>query len=119
MPAWRVNLSLMGLAAALAGIGMIVWSFRKHETFRRMPIRGGGMLLIALGVLLQGDGAPWFYGLLALTILILLFVRPAIESMRDIRRWMQRAAEQRRANKAANQNSAGSNPGTQAGPATV
>ncbi len=119
MPVWRVDLSLMGLAAALAGIGMIVWSFRKHETFRRMQIRCGGMLLIALGVLLQGDGAPWFYGLLALTILILLFVRPAIESMRDIRRWMQRAAAQRRANKAAKQNISGPAAGGQTGPATV
>ena len=119
MPLWRVNLSWMGLAAALAGIAMIVWSFRRHETWRRILIRFGGMLLIALGVLLQSDGAPWFYGLLALTILIVLFVRPAIESMRDIRRWIQRAAEQRKANREAKQNSSGPEAGTQAGPAMV
>ena len=118
MPFWRVDLSWMGLAVVLAGIALIVWSFRRHETWRRILIRCGGMLLIALGVLFQGDGAPWFYGLLALTILILLFVRPAIDSMRDIRHWMQRVAQQRRANKEAKQ--AGSDPATggDSGPAS-
>ena len=116
MPLWRVDVSWLGLAAALSGIALIVWSFRKHETWRKMHIRCGGMLLIALGVLLQGDGAPWFFGLLALTILLLLFVRPAIEGLRDIGRWMRRVAGQRKSKNQAKQTSAGSEAGMHAVP---
>ena len=77
------------------------------------------MLLIALGVLFQGDGAPWFYGLLTLTILLLLFVRPAIDTFRDTGRWMRGVAEQRKAKKQAKQNSAGAEVSPQSGPATA
>jgi hypothetical protein len=111
---WRIDLSWIGLAGVLAGIALLVWSFRKQMTGRRMLIRCGGMLLIALGVLLQGDGAPWFYGLLALAILTLLFVRPAIEWLRDVGRWKSRVAEQRMANKEAKQE----NESPEAGPIT-
>ena len=112
IPLWRVNVSWLGLAAALGGIALIVLSFRKHATWRSMLIRCGGMVLIALGVLLQGDGAPWFYGLLALTILLLLFVRSAIEELRNIGRWMVHVAGQRRAQRAAKQENSGVKPGT-------
>ncbi len=115
MPLWRVDFSWTGLISVLAGISMIVWSFRKHETWRRIQIRCGSMILIALGVLLQGAGAPWFYGLLALAILILLFVQPAIKSIRNIRRWVHRVAEQRKANQGAKQNSPGPESGTESG----
>jgi hypothetical protein len=118
LPDWRVNLSWLGLAAVLAGIALIVWSFRGHETSRRMHFRWGGMLLIALGVLLQGDGAPWFYGLLALTILVLLFVRPAIDCLLDIRRWVLRMFEQRRASRAAKRNSSSPDAGATSNPAS-
>jgi len=115
MPLWRVDLSWLGLAAALGGIALIAWRivvdlakdtqqervFGKIHYSNSRLICCGGMLLIALGVLLQGDGAPWFFGLLALTILLLLFVRPAIEGLRDIGRWMRRVTEQRRVRKGA------------------
>jgi hypothetical protein len=99
MPLWQVDMSWIGLAAVLGGSALIVWSFRKHETLQRMLNRCGGMLLITLGVLMQGDGAPWFYVLLALTIFLLLFIRPAVSGLRDIGRWMSRIAKQRRANR--------------------
>ncbi len=119
MPHWRINLSWLGLAAVLGGIALIGWSFRKHETLRRIFIQCGGMLLIALGVLLQGDGAPWFYGLLALTILLLSFVRPAIEVLRDIGHWLRRVAEQRRARRETKQKSSGPQPGPASGVITT
>ena len=84
-----------------------------------MLLRCGGMLLIALGVLLQGDGAPWFYGLLALTILLLLFVRPAIEGLLDIGHWMRLVAEQRRARREAKQKSSGPQSGPASGAITT
>ncbi len=98
-PLWRVNLSWIGLTAVLAGIGAVAWSFTKIETKFQMASRCGGMLLIALGVLLQGDGAPWFYGLLALAILILLFVQPAWAWAKDVRQWLRGFVERRKVKK--------------------
>jgi len=118
IPLWRINLSWTGLAAVLVGVALIVWSFRKHETWRKLLIRCGGILLIALGVLFQGDGAPWFYGLLALTILTVLFAHSAIESFREISRWMRQTDERRKSKNQSKQDSAGSAAGAQAGPAT-
>ncbi len=107
VPLWRVNLSWKGLAAVLTGIALTAWSFRRHEAFRRMVIRCGGTLLIALGVLFQGDGAPWFFGLLGVAILLLLFVPPVFAALRDVGRWMPGLTEQRDANQEAGQKSSG------------
>jgi hypothetical protein len=115
MPLWRVNLSWIGLTALLGGIATIVWSLFKNETWLKMLIRCGGMLLIGLGVLFQGDGAPWFYALLALAILILLFIPPAIDSIRGIRNWLHSVADRRKAKKEA----AGTTPGAESGAVTA
>ena len=97
VPRWRVDFSGIGLAAMLVGIGTIAWSFAQSETpTRGVLIRGGGSFLIALGILLQGGGAPWFYALLALAILILLFARPAWNCLRRIPNWLSRIAGQRK-----------------------
>jgi hypothetical protein len=118
IPLWRINLSWTGLTAALVGLALIVLSFRNRELWRRLLIHGTGILLIALGVLFQGDGSPWFYGLLALTILIVPFGRLAIESFHDIGGWMRRVVEQRKAKHSSKQAGAGSEAGAQAGPTT-
>lgn len=73
--------------------------------------RWGGMILIALGILLQGGGAPWFYGLLALSILVLLFVRPALDLVRWIREWLHDMRAKRTANKKASEVSPGADSG--------
>ena len=103
IPTWRANLSWQGLIILLAGVALTAWSFRSRESSRRMLIRCVGTLLIALGVLLQGDGAPWFFGLLGLAILLLV-VRPAWTALRDTGRWMSRVARDRRAKKEASKN---------------
>ena len=116
---WRVNVSWLGLAAALSGIVLLAWSYRNHETRQRMLIRCGSMLLIALGVLFQGDGAPWFFGLLSIAILLLVFVQSAISAMRDIGRWISRLAEHRRSRKEATQETSGTQPGPTSGAITT
>lgn len=88
MPLWQVNLSWVGLAGALVGLAVLVLSLRKLAASKKTILRCVGMLLIAAGVLLQGDGAPWFYGLLAVTIFLLLFAGPVIKGLRDIGRWV-------------------------------
>lgn len=116
MSLWRVNLSWFGVTALLGGIAMVVWSLLKKEKPLQMLIRFGGMMLIALGVLLQGDGAPWFFALLALTILILLFARPAWDWLRSVGHWLRSVAERR---KTRNASAKDSSPGPEAGAVTA
>ena len=115
VPLWQAYLSWGGLGAFLGGVAAIIWSFALTKTWFKAFIRCGGMLSIALGVLFQGDGAPWFYALLALAILILLFVPSAWDWMRSIRHWFRARAARRREKREAAQNS----PGTAAGPAAT
>ncbi|MEM9657414.1 MAG: hypothetical protein AAF961_03550, partial [Planctomycetota bacterium] len=107
---WRANLSWIGLASCLLGVAATVWSCVKrapaHEatgestgatTFERYrtPLCGGGVFLVALGVLLQRDSAAWFFALLGLALLVLLFVPPASQSLRNLARWAHAVAERR------------------------
>jgi hypothetical protein len=96
VPLWRVNLSGAGLSALIAGTVLALVSFRKKLTKGGMLFRFGGIILIATGILLQGDSAWWFFGLLGLAILTLLLVRPAVDCFRDIRRWMRESAQKRK-----------------------
>ncbi|EMI21392.1 putative membrane protein [Rhodopirellula maiorica SM1] len=92
-PLWRVDLSWIGLVALLGGVAAIAWSFIHDDASVRMISRWIGMFLIALGILMQGGGAPWFYVLLAVGILVLVFVRPALDSTRGLGRWLRNIAE--------------------------
>jgi hypothetical protein len=103
IPTWRANLSWQGLIVLLVGVALTAWSLRSCESSRRMLVGSVGTLLIGLGVLIQGDGAPWFFGLLGLAILLLL-VRPALTALRDTGRWMGRVVRDRRAKKEASKN---------------
>jgi hypothetical protein len=95
VPLWRVNLSWTGLCALIAGIVVTTVSFRKVLVKGGSLLRFGGIILIAAGILLQGDSASWFFGLLGLAILTLLLVQPATDCFRDIRRWMRESAQKR------------------------
>ena len=109
MPMWRVDISWLGVFACLAGIAAIVWSWTTHAATRfPMLNRWVGILFISLGVLLQGGGAPWFFGLLGLTILAVLFARPAIESARQCGTFLREWNERRKSKPAKSET--GSNP---------
>jgi len=115
MPLWLVKLSWIGLTVLAAGIVGVICSFTKIGVRLGMLIRCGGMLLIALGILFQPDGAPWFYALLAVAILILLFIPQMLDWIRGIRNWFRSIAERRRAKREAAENS----PGAEAGAVTT
>ena len=117
-PLWQVDLSWLGLVSVLCGLAAIVWSLIERDKWRSMLSRGGAMLLIALGVLVQGAAAPWFYCLLAITIFLLLFIRPAITGLRDIGRWMISWNAKRREAKAAKQSAAAAQADSSTGPAS-
>ena len=111
MPLWQVNLSWIGLAAALTGIALLALSFRKFGASQKMMLRCVGMLAIAMGVLLQGDSATWFYGLLGVTMLP-LFVRPAYDGFRDFGRWAGGTLGRWKANRKAKHESVSPEAGT-------
>ena len=112
VPLWQVYISSTGLIVLLVGIVGIVLSFTKMATRPRMLIRCGSMLLIALGVLLQPDGAPWFYALLSISILILMFVPQALDGIRGIRSWIHFIVDRRRANRDTPDDSSGGDSGS-------
>lgn len=74
IPLWRADLSWTGLTILVAGILAIGWTYLRRDAWSPSTMRSGGALLIALGVLMQGDGSPWFFGLLAVSILLLVLV---------------------------------------------
>jgi hypothetical protein len=76
-PLWRVNLSWYGLTTIVIGLTVMVWSFFKEEL--RTLTLSAGIFLLALGILWQGDGASWFYGLLTMAIFIFLFMDQAVK----------------------------------------
>ncbi|WP_182867425.1 hypothetical protein [Stieleria mannarensis] len=117
-PLWRVNVSSSGVTALLCGLVAIGWSFRRTNTQEQQLLRGGGILLLALGVLLQGDGAGWFFGLLALAILVFLFVPPARQWIRHTTNSVRELAEQQKAKRAAKREAKESASGEELGGAT-
>lgn len=96
IPLWRVNLSWVGLSLLLGGIVALITSFHPSVLNWRMPVRYAGVLLIVAGVLLHGDSAAWFFALIGVAILLLLFVRPASKTLRDLVAWV-RSVNQTRA----------------------
>ena len=103
-PLWRVDLSWLGLALIVLGIGLLIWLKTKYandyQTYR-LPIVAASMVVIALGVLTQGGGAPWFFAMLAIAIFVLLFLHPAWIGYKNWHdNWKQKQT-QRRERKAA------------------
>lgn len=101
VPLWRANLSWLGMVAVAGGIGWVLWSFLPRAT-DKMLVRTGGALLVALGVLLQRAGAPWFFILLALAIFALLFLPRFREWIGGVSRgWKERRAARKEKKKRA------------------
>ena len=100
MPLWQVNLSWFGLLLLLGGVISIVRSFFNQQDSPVLLFRSGGVLLVAVGILLQRDRAEWFFALLAATIFLLLFMPQAVSWLREAARWIRGIAEKRKVRKA-------------------
>lgn len=87
IPRWRANISWLGMVTIVLGILCVMWSYVKPNMRKR--IRCVGVVLIALGVLWQGDAAGWFFALVALAILLFLFISPALEWVRGLSSGLQ------------------------------
>lgn len=118
MPLWQADLSWLGLVSLFAGIALNVWSFLQRDPSLKSLIRGASALLISLGILSQSASGHWFFGLLALTILLALFVRPAFNGFRDLGRWIGRLLTRWKAHRKTKPEQASSATGAASGAAT-
>lgn len=84
-PLWLVNLSWEGLLMIVLGILGFAWSMLHQESGRRLLMRMLSILLIAVGILIQRDGSPWFFAFLAFAIFLFLFLQTGRDFMRQIR----------------------------------
>lgn len=87
IPVWRINLSWIGLIVLSGGLVALLASFHGSTRDWRVPLRFLSVLLLFAGVLLQGDSAPWFYGLIGVAILAMLFLNLAAKVLRDLGPW--------------------------------
>lgn len=108
IPTWRAFISLPGIAIAVAGglLALIAWRTRNSSSGWLLLWIALG--LIAAGVLLQTNGAPWFFGLLALALLIFQFLPAVFQwSMSLANDWTSKSTESKAQDE---QQSSGGNP---------
>ena len=74
IPTWLANISWLGVVAAVAGLILAGSSFAVHNVASKRMARIAGVLLVSAGILMQRDGAPWFFAVIALGILCLLLL---------------------------------------------
>ncbi len=78
LPAWRASISWPGIALGVGGLLLLLITWRILPSRYRWMLRWIAFGLIATGLLLQSNGAAWFFGLLALAILAFQFL-PAVQ----------------------------------------
>ena len=70
IPSWRAYVSWPGIATAVVGVLFGVWAWRIRKLDMAWYARWIALGMIAVGLLLQTNGAAWFFGLLALIIAV-------------------------------------------------
>ncbi len=79
IPSWRAYVSWPGLAIAAIGGLVALLALRIRISNSAWLVRWIALIMIAIGLLMQTNSAPWFFGLLALAILVFQFVPAAIQ----------------------------------------
>lgn len=118
-PLWRVDVSWTGLVLILGSVVAILWSYLKGKAEHRSLVTAISILIIAFGVLFQGGGAPWFFALLGVGIFTLLFTRPALDAIQDVRARILAHNEEVRQKKEAARTEAGPDPDAGGGSSPV
>ena len=95
VPYWLVDLSWIGVVILLLGSASLIWSLFANQPLHRKLTGLAGLVLVALGILLQGGSAPWFFALLGLAILLFALMSPAKQSVDDFQAWLQRRADEK------------------------
>lgn len=78
IPTWRAYISWPGIAVLVLGFVVLSLVWRLHSPGGRWIGRWFAFGLIAIGLLLQNNGAPWFFGLSAFSILLFQLLPDAI-----------------------------------------
>ena len=84
LPSWRAMVSLPGVAIVVAGCLLALLTFRKRVPKAGWFVRWIAMGMIAAGVLLQTNGAPWFFALLTLVVLVYQFIPTSMQLNKDL-----------------------------------
>ncbi|MDF1740739.1 MAG: hypothetical protein P1U86_16375 [Verrucomicrobiales bacterium] len=95
---WEANLVWPGLVVLVLGIGVLVRSFMKKPPLGKSLCRVVSIFLVSIGLLLQRDGAGWFFGFLAVAIAVLLLfpqVRGGWKRFRKSRKQSRRSAREK------------------------
>ena len=90
---WQANISWLGALLVVAGISALVFSLFPSAADRARLLRVAGIVAIALGILLQRNGTPYFFLAVGLGIAILLIPR-LIHIGKDMKK--KRAAAKKR-----------------------
>ena len=99
IPAWRASISLPGVIAFLAGAGMVIASYFQRVNGIKSAIRLLGVTLMGAGCLMQRDGAPVFFALIAFSAFFLLAGPLALSLIYDLRAWRSKiVAEKKQTN---------------------
>ena len=83
LPSWRAMVSWPGIAILLLGCCVALLTIRMQGSSGGWLVRWIAMGMIATGVLLQTNGAPWFYALLTVVILVYQFI-PAVMQLSKV-----------------------------------
>ena len=118
-PLWRIDLSWFGVFLLVAGIAAVAWSYTKDEIVLKGVLRWIAAFFVALGVLMQGAGAPWFYNLLGLAILVMLFIHPAWKLARETYSSAQDVWQNRKQKNREQEQAESSGPNTESGGAVT
>jgi hypothetical protein len=79
LPSWRATVSLPGIALLVSGCLLALLTYRIRVPKAVWLVGWFAMGMIAAGVLLQTNGAPWFFALLTLVILVCQVIPTAIQ----------------------------------------
>ncbi|MEM6797903.1 MAG: hypothetical protein AAF589_00175 [Planctomycetota bacterium] len=95
VPSWRMKVSWIGAVLCAAGVCGLVYAVVKREEGAAPLVRAGSLLLIGLGVLNQRDGGPWFFGLLAVAIAVLILVPLLMDICSGLKSWWRSSRRRR------------------------
>ncbi len=79
IPSWRAFISWPGVAIVAVGMLIAIFAYRSRSSANGWFVRAMAWALIAIGVLMQPDGAPWFFGLMSVAIFVFWWVPETIQ----------------------------------------
>lgn len=89
LPSWLVNVSWAGVGLLIGGIFVVGWSFNVSNSANRTVFRALGFALAGVGILMQGDGAAWFFAFLAAVLFLFVFLPSAVRWAQDVQEWFR------------------------------